>query len=204
MQPVVLQRGGGRDGVPPRAAQPLHGLPQVGVAGQRSEGIEDIVQACAPQSVQQGAGILQHDPRLAALGEQPWDELPHPLVAPVEHRGVMVVAQVGMLQHPLQVAHDRGSAQVGAVGRDQRLVHVQSDRERAVDAGDVHRGSTKEHRPCPPGDRRLDRLLRTAQVRQVVNVLGKLSHSPPRQPVFCVTCVQARLSQLIALVVWIA
>ena len=33
VQPVVLYRGGRGDGVPPRAAQPLHGLPQVRVAG---------------------------------------------------------------------------------------------------------------------------------------------------------------------------
>ena len=33
------------------------------------------------------------------------------------------------------------------------------------------------------GDGLLDLLLRTAQVRQAVDVLGKLSHSPPRQPV---------------------
>ena len=39
-------------------------------------------------------------------------------------------------------------------GRDQRLVHMQGDRKRAVDTGNVHRGLTVEHRPCPAsGDR---------------------------------------------------
>jgi hypothetical protein len=165
--------------VAPRTAEPLHGLAQVRVAGQRPEGVEDVVQASVAQPVQQGAGVLEHDPRLAALGEQLGDELAHALVAPVEHRGVVVVAQVGVLQHPLQVADDGGGARVRSAGRDERLVHVQGDRERAVDGGDVHRGATEEHRPRPPGDDRLlDPLLRTAQVRQAVEVLWQLPHDP--------------------------
>jgi len=136
--------------------------------------------------VQQRAGVFQHDARLAALGEQLGDELAHPLVAPVEHGCVVVVAEVGMLQHPLQVADDSRRGQVRSAGRDQRLVHVQGDRERAVDAGNVHRRVPEEHRPVPAGaDRHLDQPLRTAQVRQTVDILGKLAHAPPRRrPVF--------------------
>jgi hypothetical protein len=75
----------------------------------------------------------------------------------------VVVAEVGVLQHPLQVADDGRRGQVWSAGRDQRLVHVQGDRERAVDAGDVHRRVPEEHRPVPAGaDRHLDRMLRTA------------------------------------------
>ena len=71
-----------------------------------------------------------------------------------------------------------------SAGRDQRLMHVQGDRERAVDTGNVHRGLTVEHRPCPAsGDRPLNLLLGTAQVREAINALGKLLHSPPRRPV---------------------
>ena len=165
--------------MPPRAAEPLHGLPQVGVAGQRPQGVEHVVQPHVPQPVQQGAGVLQHDPRLAALAEQLGDQLPHPLVAPVEHRGVMAVADVGMLQHPLQVADDGGGAQVGSAGRDQRLVHMQGDGKRAVDTGNVHRRLIREQRPVSArGDRRRDCLLRTAQVREAIDVLGKLFHDP--------------------------
>jgi len=94
----------------PWAAKPLHRLPQVRVAGEWPQGVEEVVQAGAAQPVQQGAGVLQHDPRLLALAEQLADELAHPLVAPVEHRGVVVVADVGVLQHPLQVADDGGVA----------------------------------------------------------------------------------------------
>ena len=124
------------------------------------------------------------------------DELAHPLVAPVEHRGVVVVAQVGVLQHPLQVADDGRRAQVRSAGRDQRLVHVQGDREGAVDAGDAQRRRIREQWPVSAGgDRRLDGLLRTAQVREAVDVLGQLSHDPlSRRPVFAGARVQARLS----------
>ena len=129
--------------------------------------------------MQQGAGVLQHDPRLLALAEQLADELAHPLVAPVEHRGVVVVADVGVLQHPLQVADDSRGAQVRSAGRDQRLVHVQSDREGAVDAGDTQRRLIREQSPgSAGGDRRLDYLFRTAQVRQAIDALGQLSHDP--------------------------
>jgi hypothetical protein len=99
----------------------------------------------------------------------------------------------GMFQHPLQVADDGGGAQVRSTDRYERLVHVQGDRERAVDAGHIDRGATEEHRLLlPGGDRRLDPRLRTAQVRQAVNVLGKVSHTPPRQPGFCAARAKAR------------
>ena len=179
VQPVVLHRGGGGDGVPPRAAEPLHRLPQVGVAGEWPQGVEHVVQARAAQPVQQGAGVLQHDPRLLALAEQLGDELAHPLVAPVEHRGVVVVADVGVLQHPLQVADDGGGAQAWSPGGDERLVHVQGDREGAVDTGDTRRRLILEQwLVAAGGDRRLDCLLRTAQVRQAIDALGQLSHDP--------------------------
>jgi hypothetical protein len=164
---------------PPGAAKPLHRMPQARVTGKRPQGVEHVVQACAAQPVQQGAGVLQQDPWLAALGEQLGDELVHPLVARVEHRGVVVVAEAGVLQHPLQVADHRRRAQLRSGGRDERLVHVQGDRERAVDARDVHRRLTADHRPASAGgDRRLDQLLRTAQVRQAVHVLRQLFHGP--------------------------
>jgi hypothetical protein len=56
--------------MPPRAAEPLHGGSQIRVAREWSQGVKHVVQARAPQPVQQGAGVLQHDPRLLALGEQ--------------------------------------------------------------------------------------------------------------------------------------
>jgi hypothetical protein len=56
---------------------------------------------------------------------------------------------------------------------------VQGDREGAVDAGDAQRRLIWEQSPVSAGgDRRLDCLLRTAQVREAIEVLGQLSHDP--------------------------
>jgi hypothetical protein len=97
----------------------------------------------------------------------------------VEHGCVVVVAEVGVLQHPLQVADDGGGARVRSAGRDQRLVHVQRDREGAVDAGDAQRRLIREQSPVSAGDdRRLDQPLPAAQVRQAIDALGQLSHNP--------------------------
>jgi hypothetical protein len=51
----------------------------------------------------------------------------------------VVVAQPGVLLHPLQVADRGGGTQVRPAGRDERLMHVQGDRERRVDVGDPDR-----------------------------------------------------------------
>jgi len=131
-------------------------MPHARVAGEALEGVEHVARAHAPQPLEQRARVLQHDPRLEALGEQLGNELAHPLVAPPERGRVVVVADVGVLQHPLQVADDRRAAQLGPAGWDQRLVHVQSDGERAVDLGQAHRGLAEERGPVAAGgDRRL-------------------------------------------------
>jgi hypothetical protein len=49
VQPVVLHRGGGGDGVAPGAAEPLNGLPHARVAGERSQGVDHIVETSASQ-----------------------------------------------------------------------------------------------------------------------------------------------------------
>jgi hypothetical protein len=114
--------------VAPGAAEPLHSLASPGIAGEIPERIEYVIQAHPPHPMQQGARVVEHHPRLAALAEQLPDELAHALVAPHEYRGIVVVADVLMVHHPRQVADDRRGVQVGP-GRDERLVHVQRDRE---------------------------------------------------------------------------
>ena len=104
----------------------------------RLQVVEHVVQAHLAQAVQQGAGVFQHHARLLALVHQLRDELAHALVAPVEDRGVVVVADARVVHHVLEVADDLGGAQVAAAGRDQRLVHVQGDGERALDAAEVN------------------------------------------------------------------
>jgi hypothetical protein len=84
---------------------------------------------------------------------------------------------------PLQIADDGGGAQVRSAGRDQRLMHVQRDLDGAVDARDAQRRLIREQWPgSAGGDRRLDCLFRTAQLREAINALGQLSHDPFLSP----------------------
>ena len=174
VQPEVLRGRGGGHRVAPGAAQPLHSLAGPGITGEIPERIEDVIQAHLPHPVQQGARVVEHHPGLAALAEQLPDELAHPLVAPHEHRGIVVVADVLMVHHPRQVADDRRRAQVAA-GRDERLVHVQRDRECA--GGALYICVMRKHRVFPARrDRLADERLLPAQVRQAVDVLGERLH----------------------------
>ena len=194
LQPVVLYRGGRGHGVPPRAAEPLHRLPQLGVAGQRPQRVEHVVQPRPAQPVQQGARSTPASsaagcPRRAARGRTP----------PCACSSSGTPAHCGCRPRPGCSSIHCRLPMMAAVRRSgppagiERLVHVQGDRERAVDAGHIDRGATEEHRLLlPGGDRRLDPRLRTAQVRQAVNVLGKVSHTPPRQPGFCAARAKAR------------
>jgi len=49
----------------------------------------------------------------------------------------VVVADVAVLVHVLQVADDRGGAQVAATSGDEWLVHVQGDGAGAADGAEV-------------------------------------------------------------------
>ena len=60
----------------------------------RFEGVEDVVQAHLAQAVEQAAGVFEHDPRLLPFVDELRDEFAHPLVAPVEDGGIVVVADV--------------------------------------------------------------------------------------------------------------
>ena len=178
VEPVVLHGRGRGDGMAPWAAEPLHGRAVARVDGDRAQGLEHVVGAHLPQSVQERARVLEHHPRLAALLEELGNELAHALVAPAEHRSVVVVLEVGVLVHVLQVADQPSAADVVPPGRDQRLVHVQRDRERRLDPGQRLRHLVAEEdraltgRPHGLGDQRLG----AADVRQPVDVLGKLAH----------------------------
>jgi hypothetical protein len=72
-------------------------------------------------------------------------ELGHAFVAPQKRLGVVVVTDPRIRQHPLQVADGRGGAQIGRAARYERLVHVQCDRERALDVPESDRIRRDEH-----------------------------------------------------------
>jgi hypothetical protein len=128
--------------------------------------------------VQQRAGILQHHPRLHAFVEELGDELTHPLVRGKD-AGVVIVADLRVRQHVLQVADDCRGAQVVAAGGDQRLMHVQCDRCGAAETSDVHAALGQQRRPRP-GARLLDERVGAAEVGKAGDALGKLAHGLPQ------------------------
>ncbi len=157
----------------PRRAEPFDAAAVRRIVRDRPEALEDVVKPHVAQPVQQAARVLEHDARVAALVDEPRYELPHALVAPVEHGRVVVVADVGVLHHVLQVADDPCRAQVVAAGRNQRLVHVQRLGEAARQRAHVHAASRQVEGPAL-GGRLGDRVLRAADVRQPVHLLGNL------------------------------
>src|SRR5208337_1035529 len=177
MQAVVLHRRGGRDGVAPGRAEPLDAAAIVGVAGDAPEAVEHVVGALLAQAVEERARVLEHDARLLALADQLRNELAHALVAPQEHRRVVVVADALVLEHVLQVADHLGGAKIASTGGNQRLVHVQCVGEGALDAAKVDAAVCQEDRPaCRGGDGALNFLFRAADVGQAVDVFGKVAH----------------------------
>ena len=128
------------------------------------------------QPVQQRARVLQHHPRLRALIDQLRDELAHPLIAPTEHRSVVVIADVRVLEHVPQVADQRSRAKLLSAGRDQRLVHVQRDPERTLDPHErIPSIGERDHRAIlSVRDRRGDQRVLAGQVGQPVDALSKL------------------------------
>jgi hypothetical protein len=97
-------------------------------------------------------------------------DLAHALVAAEKRRRVMVVADPPVVQHVLQVADHSCASQLRPAGWDQRLVHVQGDRERTHDPLEgVARGG--KNRFPPPGNRRLHPGFVAADVRQALDLL---------------------------------
>ena len=87
--------------------------------------------------MQQAARVLEHDPRLLALVHELRNELAHALVAPVEDRRIVVVANAGVVHHRLEIADHTRGAKIVAAGRDHRLVHVQRIGETAFNRAEV-------------------------------------------------------------------
>src|SRR5215467_2027628 len=121
----------------PGTAQPLHRVAIALVSRDPSQCAEDVVRTHHPQAVQERAGVFQHNPRLETLVHQLRNELAHALVTPQEYRRIMVVPDVGVLQHPLQIANQRRRTQITTPRGDERLMHMQSDSERAVDVAEA-------------------------------------------------------------------
>ncbi len=82
----------------------------------------------------------------------------------------MIVPDVLMVHHILEIADDPGGPKVVPAGRDERLVHVQRDGERAVGPLEVDPALRQIEGPFAahhPGDL----LLRPAHIGQYVDIV---------------------------------
>ena len=158
--------------MPPRTPKPFDRPLVARIAGDSFETVQDVVESHLPNPVQQRARVFQHDPRLFAFVDQLRDEFPHPLIAPMEHRSVVIIADALVIHHILQVTDDFGGAQVVASGRNQRLVHVQGDRESALDVAEIDSTLRQVSRPVlAAADRRFNHGFGPADVGSLLNVL---------------------------------
>jgi hypothetical protein len=123
--------------------------------------------------MQQRARVLEHHPRLQPFADQLRDQLPHPPIAPPKHRRVVVIADLGVLLHVLQVADQPRRAQILTTGGNQRLVHMQRDRASTIDPREriAHTVTPEHRRPTTGADRLIDHALGAADVRQPIDVL---------------------------------
>ena len=106
------------------------------------------MEAHPAQPVEQAAGVFEHDPRPRAFSDELRNEFAHPLVAPVEDGGIVVVSHMGMLHHVLQIADQAGRVQVLAASGDQRLVHVERIGEAATDRAEVDAAFVQVREVC--------------------------------------------------------
>ena len=113
------RRGGHR--MAPEAPEPLHMPLHLGIAGQEAQGFGDVMPPHLLHTPEQGAGVVEHDARAAAAGDQLGDQLRHAPVAVGKGLGVVVIALVWMLQHELEMGDQRSISASGNRG----LMHVQ-------------------------------------------------------------------------------
>ena len=116
-----------------------------------------------------------------ALVHQLRDELTHPLVAPNEHRRVMVVADARVIHHVPEVADDFGRGQIVTTRRNQRLVHVQRSRKSVVDVAEINAALRQKHRlACRRSDGGRYLFLGPANVRALLDIFSQFSHNKIR------------------------
>ena len=96
--------------------------------------------------MEQTPRILEHDAGLLALLDQLRNELAHSLVAPVEDGRVVIVADVGVVHHVLEVADDLCRVEVTAPGRDERLLHVEGVGKQALGLSKIDSALGQIHR----------------------------------------------------------
>lgn len=137
---------------------------------------ERVVGAHPPQPVQQRARVLEHHLGPQTRIGQLRDQLAHPPMAPAKHRGVVILLDVRVLEHVLQVADKRCGAQILPAGRNQRPMHVQRDRARAPDPRERIAAvmPTGQRSPLTSSQRLRDELLGSGHVWDSIDRVGQL------------------------------
>jgi hypothetical protein len=55
------------------------------------------------------------------------NKITHPLVTPLEHRGIVIVSYPLVVHHVLKITDNCSGPEIPSPGRNKRLVHVKSD-----------------------------------------------------------------------------
>jgi hypothetical protein len=107
------------------------------LGSQVAQRVDHVARAHLLQPEEQGAGVVEREPRLFALVHQLCNQLTGPAITPAIDARVVPILLIGALGHVLQVADQRFVPGIGpaarAPGRDERLMHV--ERHRAGPAG---------------------------------------------------------------------
>ena len=98
--------------MPPGASQPFDGRPIRGFACDSLQAFENVIEPHLPQTVEQRPRIVQHHARPLAFVDELRNKFAHALVTPMENRSVVVVADLRVIHHVLQVADDCRCAEV--------------------------------------------------------------------------------------------
>src|SRR5262245_46373142 len=107
---------------------------------------------------------------MLALMNELRNKVAHALVAPMEHRRVVIVADALVVHHVFEVANERRRVQVASPCRYQRLMHMKGNRKSAPNPREIHSAIRKT-----VGTRASHRLgyaiFRSTNVGQSVDIL---------------------------------
>src|SRR4051812_22904919 len=103
MQAEILNWCGGCNGMSPCCSEPFDRPAVRRLQSDSLQIIEHVVQAHCAQAIQERSGIIQHHSWFSAVLNELWNELAHALVTPVEHRRIMVIADLLVIHHIFQI-----------------------------------------------------------------------------------------------------
>ncbi len=94
----------------PHRAQPFDVFAIMRIAGYSLEAVEYIAAPHLAQAEQQLPGVIEHHARIASGVNQLRNDVAHTGIAFREHGRVVIVADVGMPHHVIEIADESGRA----------------------------------------------------------------------------------------------